>query len=46
MLTNLNQVKMNQTMRRGQLSNLRYRIPKPKKNRKEGTNGRKTQPTR
>lgn len=45
MLTNLNQVKMNQTMRRGQLGNLRRRTPKPKKNRKEGTYGRKTQST-
>jgi hypothetical protein len=42
MITNINILKMNQTLRRGQPDNIKRRIPKPKSKRKVGTYGTKS----
>ena len=40
MITNINRLKMNQTLRRGQPDNIKRRIPKAKKTHKGGTHGK------
>lgn len=41
MITNINRIKMNQTLRRGQNDNIKRRIPKAKRAPKGGTYGTK-----
>jgi|PlaIllAssembly_1097288.scaffolds.fasta_scaffold2642464_2 hypothetical protein len=40
MITNTNKLKMNQTLRRGQLDNIKRRTPKAKKTHKGGSHGK------